>query len=272
MSFNTTSLHREEYLKKKRKQKLVRFVWFAVIFIFFLSLVSYLSHRPSMRVARLELSGGVLVREEEVAKAARAFLSGSYVWLFPKNNIIWYPRVKLEKYLEEEFKRIDTIDIYLKDVNTLVVDITERKPLALWCEASPDDCYFLDSNGTIFAKAPYFSGDAYFRYYGLLEKEDVLGKQYLASTTEFISISTFIQSTRLLGFKPVSLSAKGGDEFVLHLSNGNILFDTKETLTIASQNLIALLRTPALSGKSPAALPIEYIDLRFGNKLFYKLK
>ena len=194
-----SSPHRDEYLKKKRNKRILRFSVIFLILICIIALASYVSHRPTIRISKVELSGGILLTQSDVQSETLSFVSGSYLWLFPKNNVFWYPHKALIKDLRDKFQRIDTIDIHLKDFHTLAVEITERKPTAIWCTGEPEmqpsgsatdrerrptqeqgsiensnsnvgstednrpKCYFLDQNGTIFSEAPDFSGDAYFK-------------------------------------------------------------------------------------------------------------
>lgn len=289
----TKSLSHEEFLRRKRNKKFWKIGIVFFILILLIIGASYGSHRKEIRVSKVILNGGILVTEPEVESKTLTFLYGSYFWLFPKGTIFWYPHDSLERYLKETFKRIDLIDIRRDGLTTLVIDIKERKPFALWCTnevvsdlaTSTDEttsdlkneekCYFMDQNSTIFAKAPNFSGDAYFKYYGLLElspDESPIGKEYLASTTQFASIYNFVTKTKELSIKPQFIVAKNTDEFSLTLSGGGeIYFDMKQPLSIVGQNLEALLRTPVFAS-STGNLPVEYIDLRYGNKLFYKLK
>lgn len=128
----------------------------------------------------------------------------------------------------------------------------------------------------MFAKAPIFSGDAYFKYYGLVAsttESSPIGQEFMASTTEFADISNFVFKAKELKIKPLYIEAKdNGESFLLFVAGGGeIYFDTKEPLSVVGQNLEALLRTPVFAS-STWNLPIEYIDLRYGNKLFYKLK
>ena len=239
--------------------------------------VSYISHEPRIRIGKIELSGGVLVRQSDVESKSLEYLEGSYLWLFPKNNVFLYSRGGLEEYLKDEFKRIDTINIRRNDFQTLDIKITERKPTALWCDDKTSDaeqCYFMDQNSAIFAPAPKFSGDAYFKYYGLVSTTSPIGNYYISSTTEFTEISYFIQKLKELSLGPQYLIPKGNEEFSVVLSGGGeIYFDvSKEPLSKVLANLEALLRTTELSKNSKGNLPVEYIDLRYGNKLFYKLK
>jgi hypothetical protein len=285
-----SSLSREEYLKKRRNKRLTRYGILLFLCICIVSLVSYIAHRPGIRISKVELHGQILVNPSELQVSALKFMDGSYFWLFPKDNFLWYPKTKLTHYLKDTFKRIDTIHVEKKGVDTIIVTIIERKPDALWCEGLPGGvqlggsvtdreggntedsspkCYYMDSNGTIFDEAPNFSGDAYFKYYGLVEAENPIGQFYIASSTEFSDITHFVYETRKLNLDPQYIVAKSGGEFSLFIfGGGQIYFDVKAPLEKATDNLEALLRTPALKNLSN----LDYIDLRFGNKLYYKLR
>ncbi len=272
---------REAYLRKKRRERILRYGIIVFIMILLIGVISYVAHRPSLRISKVELNGGVLVTQDDVSKASLSFVQGSYFYLFPKNTVFWFPKSKLATYLKNSFQRIDTIDLGLKDFRTLNVTIKERSPYATWCDTLPEPegsltfeesekCYFLDLNSTIFAEAPLFSGDAYFKYYGLVSTTSPIGKEFISSSTEFIEISLFVDSLKKLNLEPIYLVAKEKNEFTVVLNGGTkLFFDTKEPLSITEQNLSALLSTKQISGKINL---VDYIDLRFGNKLFYKLK
>lgn len=291
------SLQRGEYLKKKRNKKLLKYGFILFSTIFFIVSVVYIFHQSSIRISKIELTGKLFVKEKDIEEKSLEFISGSYLWLFPKNNILLYPRKALEKYLKNSFKRIDTININTKNFHTLEIKIMERKPEALWCtenipietnlenQASSttsqdashskqkEKCYFMDSNSTIFAEAPEFSGDAYFRYYGLVDNGSPIGTEYIASTTQFRDITEFVSFVRELSIKPLYIVAKEKGEFSMVISGGGkIYFDTKVPISTIKENLEALLRTEPLTPKPNRDLPIDYIDLRYGNKLFYKLR
>ena len=278
------SSNRDQYSKKRRNKRILQCSVVGVFVISVISLASYISHRPDIRISKVELSGGVLVTEVDIASETLSFVSGSYLWLFPKNNVFWYPRKALSEHLKVLFKRIDTINIHLKDFYTLSVDIKERKPVAIWCDTLPNvepnkepatnrpKCYFVDQNGAIFSEAPNFSGDAYFKYYGLVATDTPIGSYYISSTTKFGEISNFVEDIRRLSLQPLYIVGKNEGEFILTLSSGGqIYFDTKESLTKTGMNLESLLRTPDFATTTGNS-SIDYVDLRYGNKLFYKLR
>lgn len=295
---NSTLPSREEFLRRKRKQRIRKYVIFFFSIVILIAFVSYISHRPEIRVTKVQLKGGVLVTEEDILKKSTEYMSGSYFWLFPKNTSIWYPKDKLKEYLKQNFKRIDNIEVGLDGFRTLVVTIEERKPFAIWCDSTPNKtkneiskistttdnvdevsviseqtCYFIDQNSTIFSEAPYFSGDAYFKYYGEIGTTSPVGSFYISSSTEFEEITDFISTIKNFSLHPRYLFSKGGGDYTLVISGGGeIYFDMKKPLKETAKNLESLLRTPSLSTSTNSDLPIQYIDLRYGNKLFYKLK
>ncbi len=280
---STTSSH-EEFLRKKRKRRIVRWTAVLLLAVAVVTLFAYTAHRPQIRISQVELTGETIVSPTDVSSATLSYLKGSFLWLFPKNNSFLYSNSGLSKYLKNNFQRIDTIDIHLKNFHTLAITITERKPTALWCDTLPaikvgtttpsqtlsEKCYFMDSQSTIFSDAPNFSGNAYFKYYGLVSVVAPIGTQYIASTTEFSDIANFIETAKQLSLAPVYLIGKDNNEFSLVLaSGGQIYFDMKQPIAKTESNLSALLREPALSQN---ILKLDYIDLRFGNNLYYKLK
>ncbi len=271
--------HHEEYLRKKRKRRIIKISAFTIIICFIVGVLSYLSHLDRFRITNVNLFGGVLVTEEEVQQKTHEYLNGSYLLLFPRNNAFIYPKLDLENYLKDSFKRIDTIDISLKNFKRLSVNITERKHFAIWCKGVPEanaqgeECYFMDKNSTIFAPAPDFSGDAYFKYYGYITQDNPIGREYMASSTLFAEISDFVTSVKSANLKPQFVAAKGSNEYILELSSGtSILFDTRESLKKTIDNFALLISSEPFRSMNKSNLPVEYFDLRFGNKLFYKLK
>lgn len=282
-------------------------VLFLLLVIFF-GLV-FLSRMQKFRITTVELSGEVLVVPDEVVSASNDFLSGYYIGLFPRNNFFLYPQSALQKFLEDKFKRINKISLKLSGFKKLEISIIERKQQALWCDGAPDiaspanasstlitvtapkslteKCYFLDDNGLIFSEAPNFSGDAYFKYYGGLgtgtspagsvptdsaSYGTPIGQTYLATSTVFQEVSSFVESVKQTAVTPVSVLASDDGQFTMFLSSGGkIYFNQPDSLSKSADNLKVLLQTLSVSS-STSILNINYIDLRFGDKLFYKLK
>jgi hypothetical protein len=241
--------------------------------------LSWLSWYPKLTVNTVTVEGVLVLSKEDVSTYAQQYISGSYWKIFARNNIFLYPKKNLEKDLLIQFPRIKSVELVRSHTNTLVVTIHEREPFALWCDTPPTEentvptCYFLDTDGFVFTRSPQFSGDAYFKYYGILPFDGAIGSLYLASTTRFHELAHFVDVAKKLEISPLYIISKNQDSFELYVfGGGKIIFDTTQGLPKVTDNMSILLKTPNLIPRKNGMLDIDYIDLRFGNKLFYTLK
>lgn len=265
-----------EYNKQKRK---VLWIKLGIFFVLFLALGGFsvwLSGLKSIQIDTVSISGATVLGTESLEGQVRSNLVGKYLWAFPKTNVFLYPRNEIEKNLLSRFPRIKSVTLNTIDNHILSVSIVERSPFALWCDTPPTEslvsqCYFLDTDGFVFDHAPQFSGSAYFKYYGFLPFEAPIGSYYLSSTTRFHELSGFVENAQGLGITPLYMSAVDSDSFELFVfGGGKILLDTRESLAKVFERFSALLKTPNLVPREGGELLVEYIDLRFGNKMFFK--
>lgn len=267
--------------QKKRRRNLFR-LRVAASVLFFASGIGgllYLSRSPAITITTVRVEGTETADRELLESSAQNILSEKYLWLFPKRNFFLYPQGALQKSLLDSFKRLETLSMHTPDFKTLVISVTERVPHALWCGTLMDNaagsesapCYFVDERGLLFAQAPSFSGDLYFTYYGDVGKGEPIGKRVLPPES-FRALGTFLTSLRTLGFEPIALGIDGGD-ITIRLKKGNVLLiSLKEDPGRTLQNLHSFLAGSAASVVSADQTGDSFhsIDLRFGNKIFFK--
>lgn len=267
-----------EYARQKRKTLWIRLGVFCMLLLLLGGLSVWLSGLKSINIDTVAISGATVLPVEVLQKSTQEILNGKYFWLFPKTNIFLYPKKEIEKKLLAEFPRIRSVGVATFDNHILSISIVEREPFALWCDTLPlsgsvSKCYFLDSDGFVFDHAPQFSGNAYFKYYGFLPFEAPIGSYYLSSTTRFHELSGFVQNTEKLDITPLYMTAQDTDSFELYVfGGGKILLDTRESLSKVFERFSALLKTPNLVPRKGGELLVDYIDLRFGNKMFFKAR
>lgn len=279
------SFHNPEYAKKKRKRAILRIVWFFVLTVILVGGFALLTHYKKTTIDNIVVNGAVLLSPEEIKSKTLDYISGNYYYIFGKSNALLYPKKNLTEYLIKQYPRIKNIEIGLSDYHTIEIDLSEREPVALWCDTAPSEistttdpnlvpnCYFLDQSGFVFSPSPDFSGDAYFKYYGLLPYESAIGSSFLSSSDKFGELSKFASAVKALNITPLYIVAKNQDEFVMYIyGGGQILFDDKEPLSKAATNLQLLLQKANLVPQKNGELFVEYIDLRYGNKLYYKVR
>ena len=206
-------------LKKKKRQVLMRKIFvFGFLFVLIIVGLTLLSRIQRLNINDIQVEGNKVIDSETVRELIQKEISGKYMWLFSKTNLFLYPKSKLKNALSNEFKRFDNIDLALKNKQTLMVSVTERTPLYMWCGNTPtlvteqETCYFLDGKGYVFDEAPYFSGEVYFKFYGILDgKSETPPGSYVAQGY-FANLIAFKETLIEMKLEPAILYIQeGGD-------------------------------------------------------------
>ena len=236
--------------------------------------------------------------------ATAPFLSKSNIFLFDKQKIeqgivTAFPRIQVAQISREA--PLST---------TIIVTVNERQPLALWCaDVAETDCYQMDNTGFIFATAtappvafvdasstgakpvPVATGEFVFEG-GLAGSLTVssstnptsgdasttvpipgtAGKSPISQTfagAHVAGMYSLLQMLANAGFMSTSAHVESSQDFWVYLERGYYLkasFGEDPSQLVRNLNLV--LSSSALTGKQDQ---IEYIDLRFGDRVYYKL-
>lgn len=280
----------KELKKKKRKKIYKKIVIFAVFFLVFLTGLVFLSHWKEIKIQDIQVEGNKIVESKDVKNVVDSYIQGKYLGLFPKNNSFIYPEKKIKKDLEEKYRRLKNVNIEVdaNDLKTLWISVSEYDGEYMWCgeqiisDSIDQQCYFLDSNGYIFDKAPYFSGDVYFKFYGNSDFDPLnpIGSYFLPDY--FSKLVSFKDAVEKMNLKPVvfNLEDKEANEGGLYLFNSSqvpnapkILFKLDSDYEKIEENLQSAITTEPLQTSLKNSLSnLNYIDLRFGNKIYYKFR
>ena len=265
----------KKLIERRRKKFLLKLVVITIVTVILIGFVSWLSYRSSIQIINIVVNGNNVVSDSDIENVTRGVLDGKYFFLFPRADSLIYPEKEIETVILTIFKQIKSVDIVRTDFQTLSMDIEEQKPYALWCisknEEMQDDCYFLNKDGLIFSKAPNFTGNVFFRFYGYLNGIDLLGKYYLKVNDEFNRINILIDSIRGLDIVPTELRPSGDIDMELYMNDGSkILFTRVQRSSEILDNLKVVLESETF--KNMKMDNVEYIDLRFGNKVYFKLR
>ncbi len=277
-------------LKKRRRRIVLNKIFislFGVLIIFIL--LAYLSCIDSLNITEIQIEGNKIVNTEALKIEVEKQIAGKYLWLFPKTNILYYPQNSIKNNLQNKFTRLKNINLSIQNNKILLVSVSEREPKYTWCGANEEgndnqNCYFLDENGYIFDKAPYFSGEVYFKFYGVTDvgipqsgsPTSVTGSYF--SKQNFKQLISFKDILFNIGLKPIALWIKeNGDIEVSLLKSAlsstvpKIIFRANADFQNVAENLEAALTTEPLQSKFKNNYSsLQYIDLRFGNKVFNK--
>lgn len=252
--------------RRKRRWTLIKWVsWIAVVVVF-LGVSVGAFYIPALRIRKISLAGFESINSETIRGKVSDILSGKYFYLIPKNNILFLPSQELNSLFNGNL-RIEKFLIEKSVFSGLSIHVSERKTWAIWC-APNESCYLADQSGFVFANAPGLAGSAILKIQD--EREgDKLGQKFLPDA-ELDKLKYFIVSLPgKFGEEVSSLDVKPGGIYHLILKSGwYIIIDSElKNREKAFDNLVLTLGS--LKDKKSE---LEYVDLRFEDKVFYRLK
>jgi len=279
--------HSKERIRRKRNYVIQNTTLIVFALILFVGTLVWILSDERVRISRIDVSGNVVIQDHEIEDHVNEVLNGKYLFLFPRDSVFLYPRKEIYDSVRSDFKRILKLEVERKNLTVLSIQIEERQPHALWCgdeyrkidESSV--CYFLDAGGYIFSEAPQFTGSAYFEFFGphtsatTTEKisDTPIGTQY-RTPLEFEKINQFKENLERLSIGTRAMAALPFGDYVLYMNEGGKVFWNikREPLDLASDFEAAYRIEMGDPNDSLTREKIEYIDMRFENKVFFKKK
>ena len=250
----------------------------ALLFIFLVLVgvgLVFGSRSNNIRIEQIYVEGNTFVFKDDVLKVVRGVLDGNVWFLFPRDNILYYPRKAIEKKILDEYPEIERVGVSFRDFKSIEILVFERKEKALWCE-SPDGgdekCYLLDGEGFIFKEAGGYFDSANIKFTG-----DILGSPIgssVMSKDEFKKTIIFAGSLLKYGLALSEIFVRDDRVREGELTvSGKIIWNADQDLSLALLNLKSLVENENFKGKTKdGVVSVEYIDIQNSNKIFYKVR
>jgi len=224
-----------------------------------------------MKISSVDVVGNRFVESSDIEKVFFEEVSGRHFFLISKSHFLFIPKGIISKKIENKLS-VESAIVRRSDINNAVVEITEYDPVAEYC-SSDLDCYFVNGDGLIFVKAPEFYADVLISLEGEIEitdGESVLGKSY----SEIKTFRKLLEKIELLEIEKIEInkiSTVDFETFVLYTVGGpTILIEETDIPKETIDNLKAAITQESINDVQ--FNNIDYIDLRFEDKVFYKLK
>lgn len=221
----------------------------------------------ALTISHINVDGLETLAEAEVTKKVDESLNGTYWGIIPKRFLYLYPSESILTTL----KAIDRVsDASLRtEQNALIISVTEHTPYALWCKAGDEvstDCFFTNDKGVAYEVAPSLIGGTMPRFYieGREPKKDetMLSAELL---TQLTSLSKSLEQT--FNLRVQDFTVHQVNDVTLRLSTGaEIKIDTTDSIEQVFSNISSILSAKQFENLKTGKF--EYIDLRFGNKVF----
>jgi hypothetical protein len=221
------------------------------------------------QVTRFEVVGTSSISNEAVQNLASSFLVGNKFLFVPRSNIFAFDEEMLKNKLLSEFTRLGEVEVNKNIFSRSVeVKVAERGAEYLWCSAT-EECFFMSNDGLIFEKVSpekSFESAGKIIFRGLITSDPLL--QNFATGEQMQNYTEFLDTLAKNNIHVDEISIESPEKAIAETSLGQIFFSPKDPdLATAAFNSILLIEE--VKTKNPA-VRFEYIDARFGNKVFYK--
>ncbi len=271
-SYHHRVLKTDSQSKEKHPFPWKRMVVWGIAILFIVGSVLFI-RMPRFQIQTINVTGTNVADPIEVADYVMNQLQGTYLWILPKTSVILIAPDNIQSLVQQHFARFKTVAVNRDSMSSLRVAVTEYPGVYLWCD-SEDTCSFMDETGTVFADAPYFSGSAYLKIYN---GERAAYPFHPITDQQLVMVHTINNRLTAMDISSLSFSFISDRELrVTFFHNGShtaILFDPADDVIDALDTLYTGLRTqPLVHLFHDDSKVLQYIDVRFGNKLVYKFQ
>lgn len=270
--FPTHDSPKRETLRARRKRaRFFIILLVAPLLVLIGYAVSFASYLPRFAIERVDVEGTHSLRPKLLEAYVATKLWDGSPEFFSESNFFFYPRGEIEKAVQEFFPRVERVHISRVSMlgNAVTISIEERKPFARWCKESTS-CYAIDRSGVIFAPASTTAAfETPYVFEGALTGEgSPLAQAYLPG--RFPAVVALLERLGQASFSANRITITGDQDFSILLEEGfplKVSFGTDVGTVV--KNLELVLASDALRGRERE---LEYVDLRFGNRIYYKWK
>ncbi len=261
-----------QYFLKKRFLRIRLFLLITAIILILLSIFYYLFLSGFSYIKNVEINkikDNHLITEQELKQTVE-LIADKKRFFISQNNIVFFKKKSLEEMLKED-SRVETFSVEKKWPDTLLIEITESEPIALLISfANNENCY-LNSEGRVIYVSSFTT---------LLEQKlpvfydqtevNLADPSYIKLFKNVLSlIKCDILSQNDIKADMVKISEKA-DIFEVEITTNEqwrILINSEADFEQQIGNLALILKEKIKDRNN-----LEQIDLRFGERIFYKSK
>ncbi len=241
---------KKKHTVKKRKSILRKSsFWWSVFFVSLFGAVFYFFFLyPYFYVENVYIEGFEIENIEELASP---YIEKDFVF-FSSKSIFFASLSGIKKEVLNNFHEVESVRVRRVFPSSVKLEAIKREALASWC--SGEECFKVDRKGVVFKKGK--GGD--FVFYKNEEKragEKIVTREEMMFMEE---IKERVDGTDFFIVNPSALE--------VHMEKGYVIyFRIEDEIDRQIDNLLSVLREEIKDIES-----IEYIDLRYGDSVYYK--
>ena len=266
---------------KKEAQKInyPKMICYILFSVFIITTIYIFFFSSLLKINKIVIDGNENLDYGNIVDSLGSLLSGKYLEIIPKNNILLISGKKAEKLLAENFSKISLVEVRKIFPDEMDIKIVERKSLIFFCkkDLSNENCFIVDENGYAYAKTDVNSAEN--KKDNLISMVDTSGKDvevgekiYSKNDIDFILKirekidNSLIKTTIVPAF--ATPSRLSGEIQVITNEGWKIIISSKIPLEQTARVLKTFFEKNLISDRNT----LEYVDARSENKIYYKLK
>lgn len=260
-------IKKQKYSFKKNGFK--KIVLKSLIFISpFLIIFSIFLYLPKLKIKEIEINGNenltgktrIIVNEE---------LNKKILFLIPKNNFFIFKKSNLKEKILQTITSIKTVEINKNFPDTIILNIKERTEVGAYCaDEEMLKCFSLDEEAMIFEERAVSGDEKKLIFIASTSTTVAKQNERVVDKKTFAELLYFSDSAeKIFGLKARKIILNK-NEYNVFFENSFYVIINKEQINSAFENLKLILESQIRDKKNN----LEYIDLRFQNKAFFKLR
>lgn len=263
--------------KRLTKKTSRKSFWILGTFILITSLgvaLVYALRLPFWKIQKIELSGLETLGQEEIKIQINESFKGQYAFFLPRNSFFLFSPTSLADVLKSEFPRIKTATVEKKFPDLLKISIKERQLFGVFCNTittstSTSPCAYIDKTGFAYETAPNSSGSLFIKIKSDAPEARAGAKIDPQLMNEILYLGGKLKKGADLETIDYEFYSKNPRELKVKTSDGFKIIFMRDS---DWEKTIHALKTVLNQEIKEKRQRLDYIDLRFGNKVFYKLR
>lgn len=284
--------YQEKVNISRRRRRIIFWLKFSLWFVFILSgflALIYILNQPQFQIKNIEISGTQTVPSERIISQTENILNSKRFFLIPTRNFLFTPFRKIAINVLSSDIHFYKTRVSLDGIGTLRVIVEERTPKYLWCRDNNEqielECFFVDKRGFIFSRAPLLSTSLMPRMIGrdfsFPLGQSILPPKHFKNLGDVIEVIRMIllDNSMVAKISMIEIANSGDIKLVLDVNKEGIgrfywpiIFYIEQDYKILAEDFAPIFGSQEFVIELESNnWQIEYIDLRFGRRIFYKL-
>src|SRR3989344_3726410 len=252
-----------EYHKRRRTANFRRkTAFYSLLFLIFASAIWGFFWAPFFRISKIETVGAD--NPHGIEQAVSVYLASLNRFFLPNNHFVLLSTEEIKSLLKTGGFGLASAEKIIP--NRLEIKFEKSEPWLIFCETS-EACYYIDEKGALSERSPVFSENPLPQ----IRSGDLKGVKLgdgIIPAEDAVFLKEWFSSLKTIGEAPAEIEFLKKGEIKILLKKGWFIYLAGRSSPEKIFWDLKLLLDQKIKDARPK---LEYIDLRFENKAFYKL-